>query len=71
MAKKTTKKKSSALLPYKLAKVGVVVAIFGALLKLTEVTQTFPAPSDLIGNLVIFLAVLIIVADIAKGGLLD
>lgn len=63
--------KTVAKFPTKLAKVGVVAAIFGALLKLTEVTQTFPAPADMIGNVIIFIAVLVIVADIAKGGLLD
>lgn len=49
----------------------VVAALFGGVLKLTEVTKTFPAPADLFGNVIIFIAVLIIVTDICRGGLFD
>lgn len=56
---------------HKLAKAGVVAAIFGVLIKATALTQTFPQPFDLLGNLILFIAILIIVFDIAKGGLLD
>ena len=49
----------------------LVAALFGGVLKLAEITETFPQPADLVGNLVIFAAVLILAADIAKGGLMD
>ena len=49
----------------------LIAALLGGVLKLTEVTKTFPPPSDLAGNIIIFFAVLIIAADTAKGGLLD
>ena len=57
--------------PHKVASGAMVAAALGALLKLTEITKTFPAPADTIGNVVIFFAVLFFVADIAKGGLYD
>lgn len=49
----------------------VVAAILGGLLKATALTQTFPEPWDTLGNAVLFLAIILIVADIAKGGLYD
>ena len=49
----------------------LVAALFGGVLKLSEVTKTFPEPADLVGNVIIFFAVLIIAIDICKGGLLD
>ena len=57
--------------PYKVASAGVVAALFGALLKLTAITQTFPEPFDTVGNVIIFIAVLMVAIDIARGGLLD
>lgn len=64
--------RTSALLRgYKVAAGAVVAAAIGGLLKLTEVTKTFPPPADLLGNVIIFFAVLFFVADIAKGGLYD
>ena len=49
----------------------VITALIGGVLKLAEITETFPPPSDLIGNIIIFAAVLFIVADVCKGGLFD
>lgn len=49
----------------------VVTALLGGVLKLAEITKTFPPPSDLLGNVIIFAAVLFIVADLCKGGLFD
>lgn len=65
--------KASKLLkgPHRVASGAVVAAIVGGLLKLTEVTKTFPPPSDMIGNVIIFVAVILLVLDIAKGGLYD
>jgi len=57
--------------PHKVAAGTVVAAALGGLLKLTEITKTFPAPADLVGNLIIFIAVILFVLDIAKGGLYD
>ena len=64
--------KSSELMKgNKVAAGAVIAAAVGGLLKLTEVTRTFPPPADLIGNVVIFFAVMFFVADLAKGGLYD
>jgi len=49
----------------------VISALLGGVLKLSELTETFPAPADLLGNIIIFAAVLFIVVDICKGGLFD
>jgi hypothetical protein len=57
--------------PYKTVSGAVIAALFGAILKLTEVTKTFPPPADLIGNIIIFAAVLFIAVDLCRGGLLD
>ena len=57
--------------PYKATTGAVVAACLGGLLKLAEITKTFPPPADIFGNAVIFVAVLIFVADVAKGGLFD
>ena len=57
--------------PYKVASGAVVAAAVGGLLKLSEITKTFPPPADLLGNIIIFFAVLLFVIDIARGGLYD
>ncbi len=57
--------------PHKIASGAVVAAIVGGLLKLTEITKTFPPPADTMGNIIIFLAVIMLAIDIAKGGLYD
>jgi hypothetical protein len=49
----------------------VVAAIMGGLLKATALTQTFPDPFDTLGNVILFVAVLLVALDIAKGGLFD
>ena len=49
----------------------VITALIGGVLKLGEISQTFPSPADLIGNVIIFAAVIFIVADVCKGGLFD
>ena len=49
----------------------VITALIGGVLKLGEITKSFPAPADLIGNIIIFAAVIFIVADVCKGGLFD
>lgn len=49
----------------------VITALLGGILKLGEITQTFPSPADLLGNIIIFAAVLFVVADVCKGGLFD
>ena len=36
-----------------------------------KVETTFPPPADLLGNIIIFAAVLFVVADVCKGGLFD
>jgi hypothetical protein len=57
--------------PYRAVSGAVIAAVIGGLLKLTEVTQTFPPPADMLGNIIIFIAVLAVVIDLCKGGLLD
>lgn len=57
--------------PYKKVSGAVVAALLGAILKLTQITETFPPPADLIGNVIIFAAVLFIAVDLCRGGLLD
>jgi hypothetical protein len=57
--------------PHKMAAVGVVAAIIGGLIKATALTQSFPEPYDSWGNLILFAALLLIIADIAIGGLYD
>ena len=57
--------------PYKTVSGAVVAAAIGGLLKLTEVTETFPPPADTLGNIIIFVAVLAFVIDLCKGGLFD
>lgn len=59
------------LVPYRLAKVGIVAAIVGGILDLSEVTKTFPYPTSIIGNVIIFVAILAIAIDLCKGGILD
>jgi hypothetical protein len=57
--------------PYKTVSGAVLAALFGAILKLSEITKTFPPPADLVGNIIIFAAVLFIAVDLCRGGLLD
>ena len=57
--------------PYKAVSGAVIAAVIGGLLKLTEVTKTFPPPADMMGNVIIFIAVLVVVIDLCSGGLLD
>lgn len=56
---------------YPAAAVGVVAAVIGGLIKATVLTETFPKPYDGYANVALFLAVLLIVYDIARGGLYD
>jgi hypothetical protein len=56
---------------YKVTSAGVVSAIIGGLIKLNVLTETFPKPFDVVGNVIIFVAVLMVVIDIARGGLMD
>jgi hypothetical protein len=56
---------------YKVTSAGVVSAIIGGLIKLNVLTETFPQPFDVVGNVIIFAAVLMVVIDIARGGLMD
>jgi uncharacterized membrane protein len=80
MAKSTTLDKIAKVLdkaakllrsPYKVASAGVVAAVIGGLIKLQSIAAGFPEPFDTVGNVVIFVAVLMVVIDLAKGGLLD
>ena len=57
--------------PYKAVSGAVIAAVIGGLFKLTEITKTFPPPADLMGNVIIFIAVLIVIVDLCRGGLLD
>ncbi len=57
--------------PYRVTSGAVVAAVIGGLIKLGEITHTFPQPADVIANVIIFIAVLFVVADICKGGLFD
>ncbi len=56
---------------YPIAAAGVIAAVLGSLLKATVLTQTFPKPYDLYGNLILFLGLLLIIYDVARGGLYD
>ena len=57
--------------PHKLATAGVVTALVGGLIKATAFTQTFPAPWDVFGNVILFLALILLVIDFIKGGIMD
>lgn len=57
--------------PHKIASGAVVAAILGGLVKATALTQSFPEPWDTMGNAILFIAIVLIVIDIAKGGLYD
>ncbi len=50
----------------KVLKVGIVAAVLGAIVQLSDVAKGFPYPLDFIGNIIVFCAVLIIVADLAR-----
>lgn len=75
--KKKSKRESGDLITvkvrsaYALTKVGVVAAVIGGLIKASVLTETFPQPFDILGNVILFVAVLLIVIDIARGGLED
>jgi len=49
----------------------LIAAVLGGIIKLTVVTETFPAPFDVVGNVIIFIAVLMVVIDLCRGGLED
>lgn len=57
--------------PHKVASGAVVAAALGGLLKLAAITETFPHPTNILANLVVFFAVLFFVVDVARGGLYD
>ncbi len=57
--------------PYRITSGAVVAAIIGGMIKLGEITKTFPQPADTLANVIIFIAVLLVIADICKGGLFD
>jgi len=57
--------------PHKVASGAVIAACIGGLFKLMEITKTWPPPADMIGNLIIFAAVIMFVFDVARGGLYD
>ena len=57
--------------PNKVASGAVIAAVLGGLLKATALTQTFPEPWDTLGNVILFIAIILVVIDIAKGGLYD
>jgi hypothetical protein len=57
--------------PHRLATAGVVAAIVGGLIKSTVFTRTFPEPWDILGNAILFSAMIMIVFDFLRGGLLD
>lgn len=57
--------------PYRVTSGAVVAAVIGGLIKLGEITKAFPQPADTLANVIIFIAVLFVVADICKGGLFD
>ena len=59
------------LVPYRLAKVGIVAAVIGGILDLSEITKTFPYPMNIIGNIIIFISILAIAIDLCRGGILD
>ncbi len=52
---------------WKTAKVGVVTALVGGIFKAISLTETFPQPFDTIGNVVLFLAFLIMLAAFLLG----
>ena len=53
--------------PYRVTTGAVAAAILAGLVKLLDVTKTFPQPSDTIANVIIFIAVLLVVADAGVG----
>jgi hypothetical protein len=46
-------------------------AVLGGIIKLTNVTDNWTYPLNMLGEIIIFFAILFVVADIAKGGLED
>jgi hypothetical protein len=57
--------------PYRVTTGAVVAAVIGGLIKLADITKTFPGEAGTVANVIIFIAVLFVVADICKGGLFD
>ena len=49
----------------------LAAAVFGGLIKLTNITAGWEYPLNMFGEIIIFFAVLFVVADIARGGLED
>jgi len=49
----------------------LMAAVLGGMLKLTVLTETFPQPFDVVGNVIIFAAVLMVIIDLCRGGLDD
>jgi len=49
----------------------LMAAVLGGMIKLTVLTETFPQPFDVVGNVIIFAAVLMVVIDLCRGGLED
>jgi hypothetical protein len=49
----------------------LMAAVLGGMIKLTVLTETFPQPFDVVGNVIIFAAILMVVIDLCRGGLED
>ncbi|MFH1236851.1 MAG: hypothetical protein V1648_00385 [Candidatus Aenigmatarchaeota archaeon] len=49
----------------------LMAAVLGGMIKLTVLTETFPQPFDVVGNVIIFAAVLMVIIDLCRGGLED
>lgn len=49
----------------------LMAAVLGGIIKLQVLTKTFPEPFDIVGNVIIFAAVLMVVIDLCRGGLED
>jgi len=49
-----------------LATVGIVTAVLGALIRAATLTKTFPNEWEIVGNLILFIAVLIIIVAIVR-----
>jgi len=49
----------------------LMAAVLGGIIKLQVLTETFPQPFDVVGNVIIFAAVLMVVIDLCRGGLED
>jgi len=49
----------------------LMAAVLGGMIKLIVLTETFPQPFDVLGNVIIFAAVLMVIIDLCRGGLED